>query len=211
MAARLLARFLLFGLLAAGLAGAPPALAAEDAPVEIVERLNQALIGVMREAETLGFQGRYDRLAPVLTAAFDFPLMARVSIGRHWRKLDEDARARFVNVFGRMSIATFAARFDGYGGERFEVVGEKPAPRKAVLVRNNLIKNDGETVAIDYLFKAAPGNSGGGWRVVDVFLDGKFSELAMKRSEYSSVFKNHGFEKLMQSLDEKIAALAATN
>ena len=207
MAPRLLAKFLLFGLLAAGLGGAPRALASEDAPAEIVERLNTALIEVMREAEALGFQGRYDRLAPVLTAAFDFPLMARVSIGRHWRKLDEAARERFVRTFGRMSIATYAARFDGYGGERFEVLGEKPAPRKAVLVRNHLVKNDGQTVAIDYLLKAATGR----WRVVDVFLDAKYSELAMKRSEYGSVIKNHGFENLMQSLDDKIAALAAEN
>ena len=97
MAPRLLATFLLFGLLAAGFGGAPgPARTAEDAPAELVGRRNTALIEVMREAEVLGFQGRYDRLAPVLTAAFDFPLLARVSVGRHWRELDEDARAWYA-------------------------------------------------------------------------------------------------------------------
>ena len=146
-------------------------------------------------------------LAPVLSATFNFPLMTRISVGRHWRALDEATRGRLVEAFGKLSIATYAARFDGYGGERFEGRGEAPARRKTVLVRNRLVKSDGEAVAIDYLLKAAEGR----WRVVDVFLDGKYSELALKRSEYGSVIKNHGIEVLIQSLDEKAAELAAKN
>jgi len=182
-----------------------PATAAEEAPRDIVGRLNAVLMEVMQQADELGFSGRYDRLAPVLSEAFNFPLMARISVGRHWRKLEDSDRDRLVDAFGRMSIATFATRFDGYSGERFEVLGEKPAPRKAILVRNRLIKNDGGAVEINYLLKIAEGR----WRVVDVFLDAKYSELAMKRSEYGSVIKNAGFDELIRRLDEKIAKLAA--
>lgn len=208
LASRLLAVFLLLGF--TGL-GSGAGRAAEPTPSEIVERLNVALIEVMQGAETLGFQGRYQRLAPVLSAAFDFPWMARISVGRHWRALDEVTRGRFVEAFGKLSIATYAARFDGYGGERFEVLGEAPGRRETVLVRNHLVRNDGETVAIDYLLKAAPGDSKERWRVVDVYLDGKYSELALKRSEYGSVIKNHGMAALIQSLDDKAAELAAKN
>jgi phospholipid transport system substrate-binding protein len=204
LASRLLAVFLL--LCFTGL-GSGAGRAAEPTPSEIVERLNVALIEVMQGAETLGFQGRYQRLAPVLSAAFDFPWMARISAGRHWRALDEVTRGRFVEAFGKLSIATYAARFDGYGGERFEVLGEAPGRRETVLVRNHLVKSDGETVAIDYLLKAREER----WRVVDVFLDGKYSELALKRSEYGSVIKNHGMAALIQSLDDKAAELAAKN
>jgi phospholipid transport system substrate-binding protein len=208
LASRLLAVFLLlcFTGLGPGL-GSSAAGAAEPTPSEIVERLNVVLIEVMQGAEALGFQGRYQRLAPVLSATFDFHLMARISAGRHWRTLDEATRGRFVTAFGNMSMATYASRFDGYGGERFEVLGEAPGRRKTVVVRNHLVKSDGETVAIDYLLKATEGR----WRVVDVFLDGKYSELALKRSEYGSVIKNHGVAALIQSLDEKAAKLAAEN
>ncbi len=187
--------------------GAGAARAAEPTPTEVVERLNATLIEVMQEADALGFQGRYERLAPVLSATFDFPLMTRISAGRHWRALDEATRGRLVEAFGNISIATYAARFDGYGGERFEVLGAAPARRKTVLVRNHLVKSDGETVAIDYLLKATEGR----WRVVDVFLDGKYSELALKRSEYGSVIKNHGVATLIHRLDEKAVKLAAEN
>lgn len=189
--------------------GAGAARGAGPTPTEVVERLNAALIEVMQEADVLGFQDRYERLAPVLSATFDFPLMARISAGKHWRAWDEVLRARFVAAFGNTSIATYAARFDGYGGERFEVLGELPGRRQTVLVRNQLIKSDGTAVAIDYLFKTGPGDSKDGWRVVDVFLDGKFSELALKRSEYGAVIQNDGIEALIRGLDEKAARLAA--
>ncbi len=204
MASRLLAVLLLLCVTGAGF-GPGAARAAEPTPFAIVERLNAVLIEVMQGAEALGFEGPYERLAPVLTATFNFPRMARISAGRHWRALDEATRGRLIEAFGNMSIATYAARFDGYGGERFEVLGEAPARRKTILVRNHLVKSDGEAVAIDYLLKAAQGR----WRVVDVFLDGKYSELALKRSEYGSVIKNHGVEVLIRSLDEKAAKLAA--
>ncbi|MFQ6017256.1 MAG: ABC transporter substrate-binding protein [Kiloniellaceae bacterium] len=181
------------------------AAAAGQGPRGLVERLNATLLEVMRDAERLGYQGRYDHLAPVLARTFNFPLMARVSVGRHWRSLDEAQRKRLIDVFGRISIATFAARFDGYSGERFEVIGERQAPRKAILVDNRLIKSDGEAVAINYLLRKFED----AWRVVDVFLDAKYSELAMKRSEYTSVIANHGFDSLISSLEEKLARLAA--
>ncbi len=210
MVSRVLAASLLLCFAVLG-AGAGAARAAEPTPTEVVERLNAALIEVMREADALGFQGRYERLAPVLSAAFDFPLMARISAGKHWRAWDEVLRARFVAAFGNSSIATYAARFDGYGGERFEVLGEQPGLRKTVLVRNHLVKSDGEAVAIDYLLKTGAGDSKDGWRVVDVFLDGKFSELALKRSEYGAVIKNDGVETLIRGLGDQAARLAAEN
>jgi phospholipid transport system substrate-binding protein len=198
-------------LLCVAVLGAGAARAAGPTPTEVVERLNAALIEVMREADALGFQGRYERLAPVLSAAFDFPLMARISAGKHWRAWDAVLRARFVAAFGNTSIATYAARFDGYGGERFEVLGEQRGRRETVLVRNHLVKSDGAAVAIDYLLKAGPGDSKDGWRVVDVFLDGKFSELALKRSEYGAVIKNDGVETLIRGLGDQAARLAAEN
>lgn len=184
-----------------------PARAGADtaSPSDVIRRIDDALIGVMREAKDLGFAGREERLAPVMNESFDFPFMAAVSVGRHWRKLDDAQRKRLVDTFARMSVATFAARFDGYSGEHFEVKGEQPGPRSAVLVRNDLIKSDGEAVPINYLLRQRDGE----WRVVDVFLDAKYSELALKRSEYSSVIEKDGLEALLASLEDHIKKLAA--
>ncbi len=182
-----------------------PATAEPGRPAELVEGLNAALIEVMRGAEALGYQGRFDRLAPVLNETFNFQVMAGISAGRHWRELTPDQRRTLVDAFARMSIGTFAARFDGYSGERFEVAGEEPGPRDTVLVRNKLVKSDGEAVEINYLTKRFEER----WRVVDVYLDSKFSELAIKRSENTAVLDSDGFEALIGRIESKLAEWAA--
>ncbi|HEY5598567.1 MAG TPA: ABC transporter substrate-binding protein [Kiloniellales bacterium] len=181
-----------------------PARAATASPSDVVSRLNDTVLSVMREAEPLGFQGRFDRLAPELLGAFNFQVMASISVGKYWSKLDESQRRRLVDVFGRTSIATFASRFDGYSGEKFQIVEETPGPRDSVLVHNKLVKADGDSVEINYLLRQYDGR----WRVVDVFLDAKYSEMALKRSEYTSVIANQGFDSLIDSLEEKLTPLA---
>lgn len=183
----------------------PPALAEE--PSDQVSRVNEALIGAMKEAKTLGYQGRYNKLAPVLSDAFDFKTMARISVGSHWSTLSESEKSELVEGFAKLSIATFADRFDGFSGERFEIQGEKPGPRETVLVDNKIVKSDGEAVAINYLLR----KDGETWRIVDVYLDAKISELAMKRSEYTAVIDNQGFERLMSIIEDKLARIASAS
>jgi phospholipid transport system substrate-binding protein len=130
--------------------------------------------------------------------------MASIAVGKYWTGLDTAQRRRLIDVFGRTSIATYAERFDGYGGEHFEVVEETQGPRDSVLVRNKLIKTDGDSVEINYLLREYDGR----WRVVDVFLDAKYSEMALKRSEYTSVISNQGFDTLIQSLEDKLEQMS---
>jgi len=192
--------------LAVLLLAAPAARAAESAS-STVERLNTALIAVMQEAEALGFQGRYDRLAPQLREIFDFPAMAKVILGASWTSLADSQQQAFTAAFTDYSIGVFADRFDGYSGERFEILGEQPARRGTVLVLNQIVKSDGEAIAINYLTR--PDAEGGDWRIIDTILGGAYSELAARRSEYDGILEKLGIDALVQSLRDKTAGFAA--
>lgn len=189
--------------LASGPSVAPMA-AEESGPRAVVDELNAALLAVMRDADTLGYAGRAQRLDRALRATFDFPQMARISVGRHWSKLSEAQQRALVDSFARMSVATFASRFDGYSGQHFEIVDSNPGPRGSVLVRNKLVKANDEAIEINYLLHDAEGQ----WRITDVYLDGVYSELATKRAEYSSVVSREGFAALIARIDAKVAELA---
>jgi len=93
-----------------------------EAPREKIARLNATLLEVMRNADTLGFQGRHAKLRPVMAELYDFAFMARIAVGGYWKTLEKRDRERLIDAFERISIATYAARFDGYSGERFEIV-----------------------------------------------------------------------------------------
>jgi phospholipid transport system substrate-binding protein len=172
----------------------------------VIEGMHATILSVMKEADELGFEGRYARLEPVLRATFDFDFMAEKAVGRHWRKLEPADQARMRDVFARFTMSTYASRFSGWSGERFEIHAEDPAPRDTVYVRTELVRSKGDdNVEINYRLH----RTDAGWRVIDVLLRGTVSELALRRTEYSSVIKRDGFEALMSELEQKIADLTA--
>jgi phospholipid transport system substrate-binding protein len=198
--------FALALLLFAALLPSSPALRAAESAKAAVAQVNDSLLSVMKSAEELGYQGRFERLAPTLEAAFDFPTMARVALGGPWNTLNSDQQTAFIGAFTDYSIGVFAKRFDGYSGERFEILGEEPARRGAVLVRNQIVKSDGEAIAINYLTR--PDGDGANWQIVDTILGGTASELAARRSEYSSIVEKNGIVALINALKDKTAAFA---
>lgn len=182
-----------------------PAAAQDAAPTAVIEELNKALLDVMKAADELGYQGRYQQLAPVLEASYDFPFMARIATGTSWRDMSVEQQEELVALFKEMSIANYAARFDGYGGERFEVLGQAEGPRDAVVVESRLVRPDDPPVGLNYVMR----EQDGAWRIVDVLLDGKFSELARQKAEFAAVLRNGGVAGLKVLLQEKIASLEA--
>jgi len=54
---------------------APAPAAAADTAVEVVENLHAELLVVMKQADELGYEGRYQRLAPVVTFNYNLPLL----------------------------------------------------------------------------------------------------------------------------------------
>lgn len=184
----------------------PLAVSAQPAePRNTVERLNETLLDVMQNAQTLGYQGRYERLEPVLRDAFSFPVMARIAVGeQRWQSLDPRQQRDLVQAFSRMSIANFAARFDGYSGQRFEILGVQTSRGDRVQVNTRIVRPGDEPVNINYLLQEVNGD----WQIIDVFLNARISELAQRRSEYASVYRQEGFDGLIARIESTIDRLS---
>lgn len=197
---------LALSLLGAPLAGSRAAenAAAGDA-VQRIEQLHGTLLEVMRKAGELGFRGRAAKLRPVIEGSYDIRFMAEKALGRYWSELDPRQRERMVDAFRRMTVATYAARFDGYDGESFEIIDDRPSVQDTVLVRSRILRGGGEPVELTYRLRKTDAS----WRIIDVYLRGTVSELAMRRSEYTSVVRREGFESLVEALDAKVRELSA--
>ncbi|WP_424813393.1 ABC transporter substrate-binding protein [Roseococcus sp. YIM B11640] len=192
-----------FLLLAPGLlAFATPALA-QGGPVQVVENFHNALLGIMRNASQLGPRGRYERLAPIMAQSFDLAAMTRIATGSNWTALPPAEQAALADAFTRWSIATYAARFDGYSGETFQTIGTQTLANGDTLVRTRLNRTDGEPVILSYLLRGAQP------RIVDVYLTGTISELASRRSEFAALIREGGVPRVMQELESRTARLLA--
>ncbi len=171
----------------------------------VVDALHENLISVMKDAKTLGYNGRFERLKPVISELFDIPFMAEKSIGRHWKTVEKENRARLLTTFERFTVANYAGRFTGYSGQFFETFREQASKHGTVLVYSRLVSENGDSVQLNYRLRPAKDD---GWRIIDVLLNGTISELALRRSEYSSLIQREGFAALMSALNKRIDDLA---
>lgn len=178
-----------------------PALA-QSAASEVVERFHAALISVMRDAQRLSVRGRYDRLAPVMSQSFDLAAMTRIAVGPPWTGLPPAEQAALTEAFTRWSIATYAARFDGFSGESFTTTGTQTQPNGDALVRTTLNRSGGqEPVLLSYLLRGNPP------RIVDVYLTGTISELASRRAEFTALIREGGVDRVIRELQARIVRL----
>jgi phospholipid transport system substrate-binding protein len=121
-------------------------------------------------------------------------------VGRYWDSFNSDQRRRFVEAFSKLSIATYASNFDSYSGQRFVVASKQDLEGGNVLVRTKLIKADKEEVKLDYILRQVAHQ----WRIINVIADG-VSDLALKRSDYTSFLKTHSVDAFIEKLNEKVA------
>lgn len=188
---------------------APGARAMKPAePAGVIEGFHATLLSAMKNAEKLGVSGRYDLLAPVIDKDFDLQRMIRVTAGKFWRQADGASRAKALAAFRRMSIATYAAQFDGWSGQTFTTIASRPGPQRTVLVQTKISAPGGDGAALTYVLKERT-RGNGEWRIVDVLLDGFISQLAVRRSEYQRVLKSNGLPGLIKVLDAKAGKLLA--
>jgi phospholipid transport system substrate-binding protein len=187
------------------LLAAPTAIGASQTPTQVVDGLHATLLEVMRDAVKLGYEGRAAKLAPAIPEFYDVGFMAEKSVGRHWKTASEGDRERLQAAFLRFTVANYAGQFDGYSGQHFETLGEEPAPMSTVLVRSRLVNPKKENVQLNYRMHQVDGR----WKIIDVYLDGTVSELALRRSEFSGIVSRENFDALIAAIDARIAALAS--
>jgi phospholipid transport system substrate-binding protein len=203
---QIMARSLRLLMVVALCVAASAAARADPQPTAVIDRLHAALLDTMQRASVLGVEGRYRSLDPVLREVYDFEQMIMLAAGAAWAGADDGERQALAAAFTHFSVATYASRFDGYSGERFEIAGERGGPRNAVIVDTRLVRTDSDPVPISYVLRARDGS----WRIVDVLLEKAISELAVRRSEYAKVLAQGGIRQLTKVLNDRADALLVT-
>ena len=177
--------------------------AADDPAAIRIRAFYDALLDTMKHAKQLGLSGRYDQLGPVVRETFDLPAMTRIAVGPAWTSIPADQQSALTDSFTRMTVATYASRFDGYSGERFEIEPAAEARGRNRIVRTRLVESNGNVTVLNYLMH----ESGPSWKVIDVYLSGTVSELATRRSEFGSILKSGGADALLDSLKRRTETL----
>jgi phospholipid transport system substrate-binding protein len=166
--------------------------------LDTVQSFYDTLLTTMRHGKELGQSGRFIQLQPVVRSIFDVPFMARMAIGSGWATLTSAQRQLVIEGFERYIAAIYADRFETYSGEQLQVLGEQLSAVGTV-VMTRIVDSNGESENLNYLMRS----NGSMWQIADVFLNGTISELAIRRSEFSSIRQRQGVDGLIAELNRK--------
>jgi len=167
-----------------------------EAARQRIDEFHGFLLEIMKEAEVLGFEGRAKRLQELLPGYIDQNYMAQKALGRKWRKLTDEQKKDLLEAFGVLNIYSYADRFNGYSGEQFETVSSDIDEQGDAKVDSQVVLTEGDPVRLLYRMHLVEGR----WFVKDVYLNGRVSEMALRRSEYSSILKAEGFDALLVAI-----------
>jgi len=170
---------------------------------DAVSSVQETLLSVMKNADALGGKGRYAKLLPPLREAYDFEKMIRFAAGSAWKSATPEQRENLLEAFERLSVSTYAAQFNGYSGENFEILGQRGGPKGSVLVDTQIVRSPDPPVGITYVVT----ENNGQWRIIDLLLERKVSEMATRRSEYNPILRESGPDELAAALNAKADAL----
>lgn len=172
-----------------------------------IQRLYAALLAAMKAGPATPFTQRYNSLVGPVTQALDLPYILQTAVGPAWSALLAAQQSALQSAFQKYTVATYVSQFESYGGERFEVLpGLRPAPNGDQVLHTQIIGGGGTAHTLDYVMRSV----GGGWKAVDVLLDGTISRVAVLRSDFRRLFARGGPTELASYLQRKATDLSGS-
>ena len=176
-----------------------PADSGRETPTAVVRATLDAVFHILDDPHlkpaTEAKQRRH-QLEQVIAERFDYEEMSKRTLAAQWKALSDGDRREFVQLFKAFLSDQYAARIEGYAGERVVYLSERTANGYAE-VRTRLV-SDKLDLPMDYRLTGKHGN----WYAYDVIVDG-VSLVMNYRSQFTKIMAESSFQELLRRLRER--------
>ena len=161
---------------------------------QVIKKIAENRAGLDAHPEQL-----YDLINDLVIPHFDFTSMSKWVLGNNWRQASDEQRAKFVNEFRTLLVRTYARALLEYSDQQINYLPVQSDPNSNLVVVKTEVQSTGSPpVPIDYRMHV----SNGGWKVVDVIVDG-ISLVATYRGSFASEIRKNGIDALINKLTER--------
>jgi len=173
---------------------------AADSPPEVVRKLTDAVIAVLKQKE-LSADVRVTTIRDIVYDYTDFATISRLVLARNWSQLDTTQKEHFVEEFKKYLSITYGKNIESYSNENVQIVGDRDEGRGdwTVQTRNRRPQGGGD-VLVEYRLRQKNGE----WKVIDVLIE-RVSLVSNYRSQFQVIMANGGIDHLFEILREKNA------
>jgi phospholipid transport system substrate-binding protein len=172
-------------------------LGADDKHVakELLESKIDAAIAVLHQND-IDQQEKNKQIIEIVTPLFNFPLMAKLSLGRkYWPGLTKEERQRFIELFTKRLKASYLDKLALYTDEK--VVFKTPVQEKRKIKIQTELVSKNNTISMLYKFH----ESKRGWLIYDIEIQG-VSIISTYRSQFDHVLSNGTIDDLLIKLEQ---------
>ena len=167
----------------------------KDVAKKLLENDIEAAIAVLQKKD-LNQQEKNKQVIEIVTPIFNFPLMAKLSLGRkYWPGLTKEERQRFTDLFTKRLKASYLDKLTLYTDEK--VVFKTPVQEKRkIKIQTELISKN-NTISMLYKFHELKH----GWLIYDIEIQG-VSIISTYRSQFDQVLSKGTIDELLIKLEK---------
>jgi phospholipid transport system substrate-binding protein len=166
-----------------------------DVAKELLENKVDAAIAVLQKKD-LDHEEKNKQIIKIVTPLFDFPLMAKLSLGRkYWPGLVNEKRQRFIELFTERLKASYLDKLTLYTDEK--VVFKTPVQEKRKIQIPTELMSKNNTISMLYKLHESTNS----WLIYDIEIQG-VSIISTYRSQFDQVLNKGTIDELLIKLEK---------
>lgn len=183
-----------------------PAWANNEGPKAVIENTVRQIIQALEAREDKNELSEKDRdtIRQIVKGRFDYTAMAKRSLGKPWKKLNDKEQAHFTEVFRELLERSYGNRLSEYK-DQVVVFDDAELKKDKARVKSKVIDGTRET-PVEYRLH----QTNIGWQVYDIRIEGT-SMIRTFNQDFKSILEKGGYDTLVKTLEEKVARLKAKN
>ncbi|HHJ36651.1 MAG TPA: ABC transporter substrate-binding protein [Gammaproteobacteria bacterium] len=205
-----LCKFLCTVLLVSGVLWTPLAVLAEvhaaESPVVLLERTSTEVIKILREDHELlvNEPGRvYKLIDDYILPHLDDVTMAKLALGKSWRKASKRQKLDFIEEFRNLLVRTYSKSLLEFKDQEIRYFPLKLAEdARKTSVKAEVLQPGGPSVPLAYRMRL----KNNAWKVYDIKVDG-ISLVTSYRGTFTQEIRKSGIDGLLDYLHDKNSKL----
>jgi phospholipid transport system substrate-binding protein len=196
----LLARFILVSVLLLLCCLVLPAASRAGSPTEQVRATVDKVLTIVRSPNPkskLQMDEQRAKLIEVIYPRFDFPEMAKRSLGPNWARCTPEEQREFVGIFAALMGRAYAENIESYTSQNVLYTRESEDQNYAQ-VDTKIVSDNQPPLTINYKLRRVDQE----WKVYDLVIE-DISVINNYRSQFNRVIARSSFTELVRTMKEK--------
>ena len=180
-----------------------------EAPLDMLKRTSDDVIKVLqekREAIDADPGLVYQIVDEYIIPHLDDVTLAKLALGKNWRKASNEQKIEFVDQFRTLLIRTYSKSLQEFSDQKINFFPVKmDATTKKVTVKSEVLQSGGPSIPVNYRLRLKNNE----WKVYDIKIDG-VSLVTSYRGTFAQEVRKGGMKGLLKMLHKKNAKVAGT-